>query len=242
MNTPLVVANWKMGVPVSRARAFARTLSTTLTAWERSRVVVCPSAPALGIIHLAAPLVALGAQDCSAFEEGAHTGDIAARDLRAIGCRFVIVGHSERRTGYAETNVLITEKVKQCLAATLTPILCVGESKQQRDRGQTQSIIEAQLQSIKGESLHRVIVAYEPLWAIGAKEPASESVIAAVHQHIRSVLHRWGMKRVTILYGGAVDAQTIAPICALPNVDGVLVGRASWKASSLRGLLRALKR
>ncbi len=242
MNTPLIVANWKTGVSVSSARAFARALSTQLTVWERRHLVVCPSAPTLGVVHNAAPHVTLGAQDCSAFEEGAHTGDVVARDLRAVGCRFVVVGHSERRTSYAETNAIITEKVKRCVAANLTPIICVGETKQERDRGETDMIIEAQLQSIKGEAPHRVIVAYEPLWAIGAKEPASESVINEIHQHIQSVLRRWRMSGVTILYGGAVDAQHIASICALPNVGGVLVGRASWNASSLRGLLRALQR
>ena len=240
MKTPLIIANWKMGVPLSRAATLARTIATSTTPQERAHLVVCPSSPALALVHEAAPSLSLGAQDCSSFSSGAHTGDVSARDLRSLGCRSVIAGHSERRGEYAETNALIAQKIDQCVAAKLTPILCVGESKFERDQTKTESVIKEQLSSIKGRS-GRVMVAYEPLWAIGAKEPESTTIISQVHAHIRSVLMRWGMNNVILLYGGAVDHRSIATICGLPNVDGVLVGRASWTASSLRTLLRSLK-
>ncbi len=245
MKTPLIVANWKMGVPLSRAAAVVRTILKSTSPQQQSHLVLCPSVSALALVHEAAPSILLGAQDCSVFNDEAHTGDTSCRDLRLLGCRFVIVGHSERRRDYFETNAFIAAKITQCLSSQLTPILCIGESKRQRDQGQTAVMIEEQLRSIKDAGLdhtRRMIVAYEPLWAIGAKEPASDSIIAQVHTTIRALLVRWKMENVILLYGGSVDAQGIARICALPNVDGVLVGRASWTASSLKSLVRALKR
>lgn len=243
IKTPLIVANWKMGVPLSRAAAVARTIVTSTTPQQRQHLVLCPSVSALVLVHAAAPTISIGAQDCSAFADEAHTGDSAARDLRSLECRYVIVGHSERRREFSETNTLIGKKVKECLVANLTPILCVGESKQERDQGKTKAVIEEQLRSIKENTLNhqgRMIVAYEPLWAIGAKEPASDAIIAQVHRDMRAVLDRWVMNKTILLYGGAVDERSIKRICDLPNVDGVLVGRASWTASSLRSLVRAL--
>jgi len=200
-------------------------------------MLICP--PATLLFPVAEAIsdspIALGGQDCHSAPSGAHTGDVSAAMLKDAGCRYVIVGHSERRADHGEGNALVRSKAEAALAAGLAPLVCVGETEGEREAGDTLPVIQRQIE----ESLPwpadpaAFVVAYEPVWAIGTGRTATSVDIAEVHAHIRALLTQRlgedGAGRVRVLYGGSVKPGNAAEILAVANVDGALVGGASLK-------------
>jgi triosephosphate isomerase len=241
---PLIAGNWKM----NGSRALTTELLTGLTALRGKRpdlavdLLVCPPAPYL---TLAAQLlqgsgIALGAQDCHAKASGAHTGDVAAPMLADCGCSAVILGHSERRADHGESSEHVATKAKAALDAGLTAIVCVGETEAERDRGATLDIVSAQLEgSIPADAdAGRLVVAYEPVWAIGTGKTPTPDDVAVVHAHMRSLLKAWFKDgaEMRLLYGGSVKAANAATLMHVPEVNGALVGGASLKADDFWGI------
>jgi triosephosphate isomerase len=242
--TMLVVGNWKMnGNRASNAELLAGLKAAG--PWV-AEVAVCAPAPYLGDVALSlqGESIAWGAQDCSAFESGAYTGEVSAAMLAEFGCRYVIVGHSERRAYHAESDQLVANKAKIALAHRLTPIVCVGETLAERDAGQTESVVKRQLSAVihtLGHCISQVVVAYEPVWAIGTGLTASPDQAQAVHALLRAQLkaateHAAGMK---ILYGGSVKPDNAGSLFAQPDIDGGLIGGAALKAGDFAAICRA---
>jgi triosephosphate isomerase len=234
---PLIAGNWKMNGRQADGLTLARALvERALHDGLAAELLICPPATLLLLIAelLNGTPVALGAQDCHPKPSGAHTGDIAAPMLADAGCSYVIVGHSERRAGHHEGDGLVREKASAALAAGLTPIVCLGETEAERDAGQALAVVERQLAGSlpKGVEAARLVVAYEPIWAIGTGRTPTTTDIEAVHRHLRRGLT--GLvaepERVRLLYGGSVKKSNAREILALGNVDGALVGGASLNA------------
>ena len=228
----------------------ARRLVETLPAG--AEVILCPSFTALpGIAAIVrGSAVHLGAQDCAGQERGALTGEVSPEDLVHIGCRFVIVGHSERRQHLGETDAMIAEKIRAAVAAGLRPILCVGETFDERQRGQREAVVRRQLAgALTGVDLAGVpdlVLAYEPVWAIGTGHPATPDDAAKAHALIAAVVHDLRSVAETeiptrLLYGGSVDVSNVATFLATPGIDGVLVGTASQTAARFRAIVYAAR-
>lgn len=244
----LVAGNWKMnGLRADgeeRAAAVARHVAGR-DAGDGPDVVICP--PATLLFPLAAVLgggpVSLGAQDCHEAEKGAFTGSISATMLREAGCRYAIVGHSERRHGLGETDALVRAKAAAARGHGMVPIVCVGETLEERETGDTLEVVGGQLAgSLPPDAAGSdVVVAYEPVWAIGAGRVPSEHDIETVHRFIRARLEERlaAGAGVRILYGGSVTAENAAAIMAIPEVDGVLVGGASLDAAEFCRIMDA---
>jgi triosephosphate isomerase len=234
--TPLIAGNWKMNTDVNEARQLAgqiRERTANLTGVE---VVLCPPAISLlAVAEVAAGTeIAVGAQNCHFEDSGAFTGEISPAML-AGHCEYTILGHSERRQYFAETNELVGQKLRGALRHDLIPILCVGETLDQREQGVTDQVIGSQLDGALSDlSEPRVVVAYEPVWAIGTGLPATGSMANDVAGFIRERLKAFGspewVEAVRILYGGSVNAGNFAEYINQPDVDGALVGGASLKA------------
>jgi triosephosphate isomerase len=210
-------------------------------------LLVCPPFPYL--IHASEYLtggnIALGAQDCAPQESGAHTGDVAAAMLKDCGCAYVILGHSERRTDHGESSAQVAAKAKAAQAAGLIAVVCVGETDSQRDAGETLKVVESQIvNSIPaGSTAANLVVAYEPVWAIGTGRTPTAGDVEAVHRHIRQLLVAGvkGGEAVRILYGGSVKPSNAAELMAVPEVNGALVGGASLKAADFLGIAGACR-
>lgn len=234
MRTPLVVGNWKMNGSLS---ANAALLAGLTQQWQApsAEMAVCPPAIYLGQAQqlLAGSSVKLGAQDASGHASGAYTGEHSAAMLQEFGCSFVIIGHSERREYHGETDQAVAEKCQALLAAGLTPIVCVGETLAERESGQTLDVIKRQLAAVTEfvglETLSGVVIAYEPVWAIGTGLTASPEQAQEVHAFIRQQLASLG-DQTRILYGGSVKASNAQELFAMADIDGALVGGASLKA------------
>ena len=246
MRQRLVVGNWKM----NGARAANATLLQSLRAsapWTAS-VAVCVPAPYLAetALTLHGSGVSWGAQDCSAHEAGAYTGEVSASMLAEFGCRYVIVGHSERRAYHNESDNAVAEKAKRALAHGLTPIVCVGETLAQREAGETESVVKRQMSAVIRHLEHcvpEVVVAYEPVWAIGTDRTATPEQAQAVHALLRTQLHAATEKaaEMTILYGGSVKGENAAALFAQPDIDGGLIGGASLIATEFAAICRAAR-
>ena len=240
----LVVGNWKM----NGSRAANAELLAALRAagpWVAEVAVCAPTVYLADVaLSLQADGIAWGGQDCSAFEAGAYTGDVSAAMLAEFGCRYVLAGHSERRALHGESDQLVADKAKAALAHRLTPIVCVGETLAEREAGQTESVVKRQLSAVihtVGHCISQIVVAYEPVWAIGTGRSASPEQAQAVHGVLRSQLmaaseHAAGMK---ILYGGSVKPDNAATLFAQPDIDGGLIGGASLKATDFAAICRA---
>jgi triosephosphate isomerase len=208
-------------------------------------ILLCPPAPLSGVVGAAISSgpVKLGAQDCHANEKGAHTGDTSASLLAAVGCEFVIVGHSERRTDHRETSGEVLLKSLAALSAGLTPIICVGETGEERDAGRASEIIAAQVEGSipEGSTAKNIVIAYEPVWAIGTGRTATEDDVAAAHKDIRKTFAeiRGAADELRILYGGSVKGSNAGPILSVPGVNGALVGGASLKADDFWSIIEA---
>ena len=244
MRKPLIVGNWKMNKTASETADFIRDLHTRLPAASpNADVVIAPPFTSLESARKAlgpSSWVSLGAQNVHWETHGAFTGEISAPMLRDLGCRYVIVGHSERRALFGERDETIQKKVRAALTQGLSPILCVGESLAEREAGQTESVVTTQLAgSLAGftaQDLVAVTIAYEPVWAIGTGRAATTEQAVAVHRSIRTfVATSWGeasASTIRILYGGSVTPQNIASLLASDAIDGALVGGACLNPDS----------
>ena len=211
-----------------------------------AEVAVCVPAPYLeqAASALRGSAIAWGAQDCSSHLSGAFTGEISAAMLAEFGCRFVIVGHSERRALHAEGDRLVAEKAAQALASGITPIVCVGESLAEREANQTETVVERQLAAVVehlGASLDEIVLAYEPVWAIGTGKTATPAQAQLVHARLRAALAaaRPGAARVPILYGGSVKSDNAASLFEQRDIDGGLIGGASLNAEQFVAICKA---
>lgn len=244
----LVVGNWKM----HGSRAFNAELINGLKAADlgvtapRASLAVCPPFVYLG--EVAAALqgsgIAVGSQDVSVQAQGAYTGEVAGPMLSDLGVKYAIVGHSERRSYHAENDQLVADKAKAALSHGLTPIVCVGETLAEREAGQTESVVARQLQAVidtLGADLPRIVVAYEPVWAIGTGKTATPEQAQAVHAFLRAQLKAAlaDAATVALLYGGSVKPDNAAQLFAQPDIDGGLIGGAALKAADFAAIARA---
>ena len=245
MRRKLVVGNWKMHGSHSANAELLAGISA-------ARPFVCDVAVCVPYPYLSETAVALagselrwGAQDCSAHEQGAYTGEVSVAMLSEFGCRYVIVGHSERRQHHAESDQWVADKAKIALAKGITPIVCVGETLAQREAGETEAVVKRQLSAVihaLGHCAGEMVVAYEPVWAIGTGRVATPEQAQAVHALLRAQLkaatsHADAMK---ILYGGSMKPDNAATLMAQPDIDGGLIGGASLKAADFVAICRAV--
>jgi triosephosphate isomerase len=240
----LVVGNWKMNGSVAANAALLDALKAA--ALGSAEVSVCVPAPYLRDVatSLASSAIAWGGQDCSRHASGAYTGEVSAAMLAELGCRHVIVGHSERRAMHCESDQLVAAKAAAALAARLVPIVCVGETLAEREAGATERIVARQLGAVVdalGARIDDVVVAYEPVWAIGTGKTATPAEAQAVHTFLRALLAERGATAaaIRILYGGSVKADNAAQLFAEPDLDGGLIGGASLKAADFIAICRA---
>ena len=240
---PVIAGNWKMYKTLSESVETALALKPLVANANHCEVVIAPVFTALKTVcdRLEGSNVKVAAQDCSTEkDEGAHTGEVAAFMLRDVGAKFVIVGHSERRQFYAETDEMVNRKLKAALASGLTVIMCVGEMLAQREDGSAEKVVSTQLigglAGLTASDLDRIIVAYEPVWAIGTGRTATPEQAQEMHAFIRRVFADRHSKAagdaLRILYGGSVKPDNIAGLMAQGDIDGALVGGASLKADS----------
>ena len=236
MRRTLVAGNWKMNGRLASADALAARVGDGIPANCRTEVVLCPPFVHLPTVagRLEGGRVSLGAQDLCEWGDGASTGDVSAEMLVDIGCRFVIVGHSERRSRLAESDDRVARKYRRARDAGLIPILCLGESLEARESGRTTDVVERQLSAVVehcgAEALALGVIAYEPVWAIGTGRTATPEEAQEVHVFIRSRLAAHGRdlaQEVRVLYGGSVKAANAGRLFAMPDVDGGLIGGAS---------------
>ncbi|MBM3481911.1 MAG: triose-phosphate isomerase [Alphaproteobacteria bacterium] len=246
----LIVANWKMNGLRRDGLDRARTLVVRASATppKGCEIVLCPPSTLLHEIRgaLDGSAVQLGAQDCHQATHGAFTGDVSAAMLADVGCRYVIVGHSERRAGHAERDADVAAKALAAVSAGLTPIICVGERREERDSGQALTVIEAQVRASVPSSLTLpFVLAYEPIWAIGSGRTPTTAEIEAVHALVWRVLndHFSGtMPDVRVLYGGSVGAKNAPELLAIRGVHGALVGGASLSVEDFWAICAAAGR
>lgn len=246
----IVIANWKMSLTLRETITLAQEVVQGVSGKSSVDVVVCPSFTALPSVGpLLRSTVALGAQDVFWEEKGAYTGAIAPRLLAEMGCRYVIIGHSERRQYFHETDAMVNKKVLAALHAGLIPIVCVGESNDERRNGQKDYVVMRQVtEAIRGAVLlgtHALIVAYEPVWVIGTGQAVSgddaEHMAQVIRHTIADTIPPVTMEsRCRIVYGGSVDAKNVSDLTRRSVIDGVLVGSASLKSNSFLGILAAI--
>jgi triosephosphate isomerase len=252
MRTPLVIGNWKMHGTLAEARPLATAIRDGLKRPRGVEVVVCPPFTALAAVAeiLAGSAIRLGAQNCHWEAAGAHTGEIAPGMLSELGCRWVLVGHSERRREMGETDLQVNRKVQAALAAGMTPVLCVGETADERRQGLTFTTVEGQLRAglagMSAEAIASVVLAYEPVWAIGTGVNATPGQAAEVHGYLRGLLSELTSKEtaggIRILYGGSVKAENAEALTAEPEIDGALVGGASLNGPGFIAIARKAAR
>jgi triosephosphate isomerase (TIM) len=249
MRTKLIVGNWKMNGTVKETRKLLFQLSVEWTPkCDDIQVAVCPPFTTLHMakLDIEGTSLKLGAQNCYIGESGAFTGEISPAILVDIGCTFVIIGHSERRTIFGETDDLVSKKLRAALDAGLKPIVCIGESGDERDRNETESVLLRQigrsLASINASDAANIIIAYEPIWAIGTGKTATPEQAQSAHELIRGDLRKkYGSLAddMLILYGGSVKPDNASILFAEPDIDGGLVGGASLEANTFIAIVEA---
>ena len=241
---PLVAGNWKMngtGAQLEEIRLLAGMLDGTTL---RCDVLVCPPATLIDRARAVAGAIPLGGQDCHAQAAGAHTGDISAEMLKDAGARYVIVGHSERRTNHHETDAMVAAKAEAAWRAGLTAIICIGETLDERKAGKTLAVLSRQLAGSipKAATAVNTVIAYEPVWAIGTGLTPTTAEVAEAHAHIRKDVEKiMGGEggKTRILYGGSVKPSNAVELMGAANVNGALVGGASLKAADFIGIIKA---
>ena len=233
----LIAGNWKMNGSLAANELLLKALIAGLDDVACDVAVAVP-APYLAQVQAltAGTVVAVAAQDVSRYESGAYTGEVSVAMLKDFGVRYALVGHSERRQYHGETDVAVAEKAQRALAAGVTPIVCVGETLQEREAGQTEAVVKRQLAAVihlNGHCISEIVVAYEPVWAIGTGRTASPEQAQAVHAVLRAQLSAASEHagRIRLLYGGSMNAGNAAQLLAQPDIDGGLVGGASLKAA-----------
>lgn len=244
MRRQIVIGNWKAHGDQTFVSELLQQLVAGWSGLHRAEVVVCPTFVHLNesVSELAQSNIVLGAQDASIYGQGAYTGDITADMLHDLGVQYVIVGHSERRRHHFETNTLVAKKFQAVQQVGMVPILCVGESTEERASGVTIEVIDRQLKAVAElcglENLARAIIAYEPLWAVGTGKTASPEQAQEVHHFIRSELGSAGSK-TRLVYGGSVNPSNAADLLSKPDIDGALVGGAALKAKDFIAICQA---
>jgi triosephosphate isomerase len=247
MRTPLVAGNWKMFKTVQEAVVFVKELRVLVKDVADVEIVVAPPFTA---IHGAAEAarnsnVGVSAQDMHWEREGAFTGEVSAGMILEAGAEYVIIGHSERRRLFGETDAIVNRKVAAAIAAGLTPIVCVGETLEERERNETLTVLDRQikdgLDTVTGAQLAELVIAYEPVWAIGTGRNATAAQAGEAHAHIRTRLRQWfggeAAEQCRVLYGGSVKPDNIRQLIAEPDVDGALVGGASLDLRSFSDIV-----
>ncbi len=243
----LIAANWKMHKLVPEAVSFVTELQDRVKQYDDREVLIIPPFTALYAVQekLTRQGFYLGAQNCSWEEQGAFTGEISVSMLKDVGCTYVLVGHSERRNIFGETDNVINKKLISILKAGLRPVLCVGESLEEREEGKTFDVVESQivrgLAAVSEADMLRVVIAYEPVWAIGTGRTASPSQAQEVHRFIREKVEQKYNKDVAkelrILYGGSVKPENVDDLMKEKDIDGLLVGGASLKVDSFKRII-----
>lgn len=248
MRKKMIAGNWKMHGNLVENKQLLSAVIAGLDGLCDAYFTVCVPYPYLSSVQtvLQSTNITWGAQNVSQYEKGAYTGEVSAAMLNDFGCSYVIVGHSERRTLFFEENHVVAEKYVATQQAGLTPILCIGETLEQREAGITEQIIEEQLAAVIDlagiESLSKAIIAYEPVWAIGTGKTASPQQAQDIHAFIRNIVMARDSsvaKYLTILYGGSVKANNASDLFAMPDIDGGLIGGASLIANDFIAICRA---
>ena len=246
MLLPLVAGNWKMYKTASDARLFVRDFLKLFDGETPVEIVMAPPFTALASVHesLRTTPIALAAQNVFWESEGAYTGEVSAAMLKDLGCKYVILGHSERRQHFGESNSLINKKIHAALTQNLLPILCVGELLEERESGQTNALIEKQLQEgldgITAGQMRQITIAYEPVWAIGTGRAATVDQATEVHAHIGRIIEgKWGIERhsIRILYGGSVNPENSLELFKSAQINGALVGKACLNPDSFAKII-----
>ena len=247
MRRPVIAGNWKMFKTQAEARAFIEALKPLVAGSTHADIVVgAPfTALAAAVQAAAGSPISIAAQNMHWEKEGAFTGEVSARMVMEAGCRYVIIGHSERRQFFGETDETVNKKIKAALAAELIPIVCVGEMLAEREADQTQMVLERQFEggfaALTGPQFSRIIVAYEPVWAVGTGRTATPEMAAHAHRYLRNLAAtRFTPERAValrILYGGSVKPDNIKGLMAQPEIDGALVGGASLDAQSFASIV-----
>jgi len=246
MRKPVIAGNWKLFKTISESVALVNDLKPLVANGQGVEIVIAPVFTALSRVSdaLAGSNIKLSAQNCYWEEEGAFTGEVAPKLLKDVGCSYVIIGHSERRQYFGETDLTVNKKTKAAIAAGLHAIICVGELLVERESDQTFSVIETQvkgaLAGLPSEAFAQIIIAYEPVWAIGTGKTASDDQAQEVHAFIRSLVARLFSQEIAdavrILYGGSVKPDNVKGLMTQPDIDGALVGGASLKAESFAAI------
>lgn len=241
-----VIGNWKMHGRLTANASLLQGIAQGVSAVPAEvAVAVCVPFPYLAQTQslLQGGRIAWGAQDVSAHESGAYTGEVAAAMLGDFGSAYVLVGHSERRAYHGETDAVIAAKTRRALEAGLTPVVCVGETLEQREAGDTERVVGTQLDAVlaelSAEEAARIVVAYEPVWAIGTGKSAAASDAQIVHAFLRARLAAKGVPQVALLYGGSVKPENAAELFAQADIDGGLIGGAALKSEDFLAICRA---
>ncbi len=250
MRKPLVAGNWKMNGTLSTIDPLVNGIKSGITGLEQVEIAICPSFIYLEYVSnlIDDCPISLGAQNASNENEGAYTGEVSCAMLNDIGCHYAILGHSERRSLYGEKSDLVAEKYIQTQASGLVPILCVGESFEERESGKMEDVISQQMRAVLdkvgAEGFKKAVIAYEPVWAIGTGLTATPDQAQEVHSFIRDLVAEYEEERVVaeqirILYGGSVKPENAAEIFAMKDIDGGLIGGAALKPEDFLGICQA---
>jgi triosephosphate isomerase len=249
MRKKLIAGNWKMNLDINESRELAKSIldKTDKKYFEYTDVLLCPTFVSLNVVGdvIKGSQILLGAQNLSYENNGAYTGEISATMLKTIGCEYVIIGHSERRKYYNETDEVVNKKIKKTLEFGLKPILCVGETLEERNSGKQNEIVENQLTNdLNGiADLNNVVIAYEPVWAIGTGQNATPEQANEMHKHIRSVIaklyNQTTSDNIKILYGGSLNDKNCKELLTQSDIDGGLIGGASLKTDSFIEIIKA---
>jgi len=245
---PFIAGNWKMYKTCAEAVETAKKLAGLVSAVSNVDVMITPPFTALAQVHEAIKesSVMLGAQNIFWEKEGAYTGEISPQMVASAGCRYVIIGHSERRQYFGETDLSVNKKIKAAINNSLEPVFCIGETEKERDADDTFNILDKQLkmglEDLSPDDLQPIILAYEPVWAIGTGKTATSGQAQEVHRFIRNLVEKLFGKKIAgsvrILYGGSVKPENIKELMSMPDVDGALIGGASLNAEKFADIIK----
>lgn len=245
----LIIANWKMNPLTGReAKRLFASLKKGLKGKKNIEIVICPPFPYLSILNDHLSSIKLGAQDCFWKDKGPYTGEVSPQMLKSIGCKYVIVGHSERRQTFKETDEMINVKIKEILKAKLQPIFCIGETEEEKRTGKTFRVLEKEikkgLDKVSKKEIEKVIIAYEPIWAIGTEKACEENEVMTVALFIKKLISRLYNKKaasnIRIIYGGSVDSKNAPDYLRESKMQGLLVGGASLNSKEFIKIIKSL--
>jgi len=245
----LIIANWKMNPLTEReARRLLTSIKKGLKGKKNMEIVICPPLPYLSILNGHLSSLKLGAQNCFWKDKGPYTGEVSPQILKNIGCRYVIIGHSERRQIFKETDEMVNVKIREILRVKLQPIFCIGETEEEKKAGKTFHVLEREikkgLDKISKKEIEKVIIAYEPIWAIGTKKACEENEVMTVALFIKKLVSRLYNKKVAsnirIIYGGSVDSKNAPDYLRESKMQGLLVGGASLNSKEFIKIIKSL--